>query len=115
MKNLKDLEVWFVTGSQHLYGEETLKQVDKHSKEIALPRCRRGHTGKCHIQTGFKINRRNIRVLPGSKQCKKLYWHYRMDAYIFSGQNVDRRIEDSAKTNAAFAYAIQPRYSLEGN
>ena len=27
MKNLKDLEVWFVTGSQHLYGEETLKQV----------------------------------------------------------------------------------------
>ena len=35
MKNLKDLEVWFVTGSQHLYGEETLKQVAAHSQEIA--------------------------------------------------------------------------------
>ena len=28
------MEVWFVTGSQHLYGEETLKQVDKDSAEI---------------------------------------------------------------------------------
>ncbi|HEY8935054.1 MAG TPA: L-arabinose isomerase [Cyclobacteriaceae bacterium] len=34
MKNLKELEVWFVTGSQHLYGEETLKQVAAHSQQI---------------------------------------------------------------------------------
>ena len=32
---LKQFEVWFVTGSQHLYGEETLRQVDEHSKIIA--------------------------------------------------------------------------------
>ncbi|MFA5258429.1 MAG: L-arabinose isomerase, partial [Opitutales bacterium] len=30
-----DLEVWFVTGSQHLYGDETLRLVDAHSAEIA--------------------------------------------------------------------------------
>jgi L-arabinose isomerase len=35
MTDLKKLEVWFVTGSQHLYGEETLKQVAAHSQEIA--------------------------------------------------------------------------------
>ncbi len=35
MIDLKQLEVWFVTGSQHLYGEETLQQVAKHSQEIA--------------------------------------------------------------------------------
>src|ERR1700688_820034 len=35
MIDLKNLEVWFVTGSQHLYGEETLKQVAKHSQTIA--------------------------------------------------------------------------------
>jgi len=35
MTNLKQLEIWFITGSQHLYGEETLKQVAEHSKEIA--------------------------------------------------------------------------------
>jgi L-arabinose isomerase len=35
MLNLKKFEVWFVTGSQHLYGQETLNQVDDHSKIIA--------------------------------------------------------------------------------
>ena len=33
--DLKTFEVWFVTGSQHLYGEETLKQVAAHSQTIA--------------------------------------------------------------------------------
>lgn len=31
----KSFELWFITGSQHLYGEETLKQVAAHSQEIA--------------------------------------------------------------------------------
>lgn len=35
MINLKNLEVWFVTGSQHLYGEETLNKVAEHSQIIA--------------------------------------------------------------------------------
>jgi len=30
----KQYEVWFVTGSQHLYGEAALKKVDQHSQEI---------------------------------------------------------------------------------
>jgi L-arabinose isomerase len=34
MKNLPSPEIWFVTGSQHLYGEESLKQVAAHSQEI---------------------------------------------------------------------------------
>jgi L-arabinose isomerase len=35
MINLKEFEVWFITGSQHLYGEETLKKVAEHSQQIA--------------------------------------------------------------------------------
>jgi L-arabinose isomerase len=35
MIDLKSLEVWFVTGSQDLYGEETLRQVAEHSQIIA--------------------------------------------------------------------------------
>lgn len=35
LNNLKDFEVWFVTGSQDLYGEEILKNVAVHSQEIA--------------------------------------------------------------------------------
>jgi len=32
---IANYELWFVTGSQHLYGHETLKQVDKDSTEVA--------------------------------------------------------------------------------
>ncbi len=35
MKYFKKAAVWFVTGSQHLYGEETLSQVASHSQTIA--------------------------------------------------------------------------------
>ncbi len=35
MINLKQYEVWFVTGSQHLYGPEILAQVNKNSNTIA--------------------------------------------------------------------------------
>lgn len=34
MINIKNFEVWFVTGSQHLYGEETIRQVSEHSQQI---------------------------------------------------------------------------------
>ena len=35
MIDLKQYEVWFVTGSQHLYGPKTLEIVAEHSREIA--------------------------------------------------------------------------------
>jgi L-arabinose isomerase len=35
MIDLKTFEVWFITGSQNLYGEDTLKKVAEHSLEIA--------------------------------------------------------------------------------
>jgi L-arabinose isomerase len=34
MKNLPPSEIWFVTGSQHLYGEEALRQVAANSQAI---------------------------------------------------------------------------------
>jgi len=35
MIDLANLEAWFVTGSQHLYGTETLKKVEEHAATIA--------------------------------------------------------------------------------
>ena len=32
---MKEKQIWFITGSQHLYGDEALKQVVAHSMEIA--------------------------------------------------------------------------------
>jgi L-arabinose isomerase len=34
MNTLDKFEFWFLTGSQHLYGEGPLKQVAAHSQEI---------------------------------------------------------------------------------
>ena len=35
MNDLKEYEVWFVTGSQHLYGDAALKEVAEHSQKMA--------------------------------------------------------------------------------
>jgi len=35
MKNLETPEIWYVTGSQHLYGDDVLRQVAENSKKIA--------------------------------------------------------------------------------
>ncbi|UOQ70240.1 L-arabinose isomerase [Hymenobacter cellulosilyticus] len=35
MINISNYEAWFITGSQHLYGPETLEQVAQHSQQIA--------------------------------------------------------------------------------
>jgi len=35
MNNLKTFSLWFVTGSQNLYGDEVLKKVAEHSQQIA--------------------------------------------------------------------------------
>ncbi|MGD0382547.1 MAG: L-arabinose isomerase [Thermoguttaceae bacterium] len=51
MLNLKEFEVWFVTGSQHLYGEAALKKVAEHSAEIAQSLSR---SGKIPVKVAFK-------------------------------------------------------------
>ncbi|MGL4337451.1 MAG: hypothetical protein ACRCST_11230, partial [Turicibacter sp.] len=35
MKELRKYEFWFITGSQHLYGEDVLKQVSDHAQMMA--------------------------------------------------------------------------------
>ncbi|WP_158861280.1 L-arabinose isomerase [Lunatibacter salilacus] len=35
MKNIESKEIWFITGSQHLYGDETLQQVKTHAIHLA--------------------------------------------------------------------------------
>jgi L-arabinose isomerase len=51
MIDLKQFEVWFVTGSQHLYGEDTLKQVAIHAQQIAQSF---DNSGKIPVSVLFK-------------------------------------------------------------
>jgi len=49
--DLKGYEVWFVTGSQHLYGSKTLETVAEHSREIAASL---GASAHLPVQVVFK-------------------------------------------------------------
>jgi L-arabinose isomerase len=51
MIDLNNYEVWFVTGSQHLYGEATLKLVEQHAREIAG---QLSQSGKLPMKVVFK-------------------------------------------------------------
>jgi L-arabinose isomerase len=51
MKDLKSLEAWFVTGSQHLYGPETLKQVADNSQAIVKAL---NSSGTCPVNIVYK-------------------------------------------------------------
>jgi L-arabinose isomerase len=51
MIDFKELEVWFTTGSQHLYGEETLTKVAQHSREMAQQMT---ESGKLPVKVVFK-------------------------------------------------------------
>jgi len=51
MIDLKQYDVWFVTGSQHLYGEEALRQVAADATEIAQAlTSSRDPCSKCGLQ-----------------------------------------------------------------
>jgi L-arabinose isomerase len=51
VQDLKEFEVWFVTGSQHLYGEKALGEVADHSRKIAEGLSR---SGKLPVKVVFK-------------------------------------------------------------
>jgi L-arabinose isomerase len=51
MIDFKDMEVWLVAGSQHLYGEATLKKVGQHALEMAQQMSR---LGKLPVKVVFK-------------------------------------------------------------
>ena len=51
---LNGLEVWFLTGSQHLYGEETLRQVAEQSQQSPA-RSARHATSRC-VSSGSRCS-----------------------------------------------------------
>ena len=69
MIDLKQFEVWFVTGSQHLYGPETLEQVAEHSQAIARALATQAqHPGAGRLQAGADRARRDPPAVPGGQR-----------------------------------------------
>jgi hypothetical protein len=105
MINLKQYELWFVTGSQHLYGPETLKQVAEDSKTVAA-----ALSEKLPVTVVFA--RCYPYPVPGGQLSAQLYRINHLDAHILSGKNVDRRAYCAQETFCALAHPVQRRNSL---
>ena len=71
MLDLSANEVWFVTGSQHLYGPETLATVADHAATDRRRAGRRGgHPGQGRGQAGPHRTRRDPPAVPGG-ECRR--------------------------------------------
>jgi L-arabinose isomerase len=92
MKNpFTQLELWFVTGSQHLYGPETLKQVAANSDAIV-----RGMNQDARLP--IKLVGKGVMKSPEEVRAMCLE---------ANSSDVDRRAEISQQTDAASAHAVQ--------
>ena len=56
MVHFGDLEAWFVTGSQHLYGPDVLKTVQQHADTIA----KAYFNGEFHLYYAFQFSARTL-------------------------------------------------------
>ena len=107
---LSDRTVWFVTGSQHLYGDDVLRTVEEHARRIAEaldgeprdPGPGRGEAGG--DDPGVDPGR-----VPRGERRRRLRRAGRVDAHVLAGQDVDRRARRPAEAAAAPAHAVQPR------
>ncbi len=109
MQLSKNYEFWFVTGSQHLYGEETLKQVKENSVKIVEGLNEKGSfefklVFKALLTTPDEITNL-MRKANADESCAGIVgWM----PHFLACENVDQRFLDSEQAFLSPAYAIQP-------
>jgi L-arabinose isomerase len=79
MKNLEAPEIWYITGSQHLYGEQTLRRVASHSQKIVEELNDSQRLGAKFAR--FDDNMREVAVTEGDKVSAQAKFGYSVDAY----------------------------------
>ena len=90
MKALGQHEVWFFTGSQDLYGDEALRQVAAIAKRVV-----EALDGASAIPVRIVVRpvlsrRRHRGRHAGGERCRSLHGRDRLDAHLFSREDVDR-------------------------
>lgn len=107
MKSIKEYEFWFVTGSQHLYGPETLEQVAKDSQAMVdglnasgkMP-CKIVY--KPTVKTPAEIKK----VFKEASYDDKCLKRNCLDAHIQSVKDVDKRSKGLQKALLSFPYTV---------
>ena len=113
MKDLDRLEVWFVTGSMELYGEEALRQVAEDARQIAAALDAAAAIPVAgHVQARAHDARGDPAALPGGQRGGGLRGAGRVDAHVLAGQDVDRGAHRPPEAAPAPAHPVQSRPAL---
>ena len=111
--DMKTLEVWFVTGSQHLYGEAALRQVADNSRGVVEGL---NASGRLPVRVIFKpvvtTPHSILEVCREANAAAQLRGPDPVDAHLLAGQDVDRGADGLAKAVRPSAHAVQSRLAL---
>ena len=97
-------EIWFLTGSQSLYGEDTLRQVAEQSAEIAA---RLGEALPVAVRWMPVLTDADAirRACLDANARRRLHRRHRVDAHVLPGEDVDRRARRADQAAAPPAHA----------
>ena len=104
------LELWFVTGSQHLYGPEVLDLVNEHARAIASGLDGQAAIPVCVVPKPVVSTAEGIAgaAARGGRQ-PGLRRGHRVDAHVLARQDVDRRAQRAPHAARPPPHAVQPR------
>ena len=106
MKAFENLELWWVTGAQLLYGGDAVVAVDKHSKEMVEGLNNSGNIPVKVVYKGTANSSKEVEAVMKEANNDSL------DAHFLSRQDVDSRIAAVEETALALPHPVQRRNSL---
>ncbi len=116
MIDLTPLEIWLVTGSQHLYGAEALRKVYAQAGEVAGALNAGGRdSGQDCAQAAGDGSNGGDDDLPRGKRGGALHRGDHVVPYFLAVEDVDQWAEAVAAAVAAFAHAAQSGFAVGDN
>ena len=112
LEHMKQLEIWFVTGSQHLYGADALAKVADHAKEIAGSLDREDAIPFRVVARPVMTTAEEIRALFREANASETASVWCCGCNLFAGQDVDRGPQRVHQAVPASAHPVQSRPAL---
>ena len=88
-------EVWFLTGSQELYGQETLNKVAEHSREIAAHFDAQDAAGARGVEAHAQGAGCDLADVPRGQRGARLRRRDHLDAHVLAREDVGARPQRS--------------------
>ena len=108
MNIFEQYEVWFVIGSQHLYGAETLRQVNQHAEQVVNALNKEARLPCKLVLKPLGTTPDEITAIcRDASYSDKCAGNGGVAAHLLAGKNVDQRPEHPDQAAVAIPYAVQ--------